>query len=263
MPRSPDPSSRRSAQDARLASAPVTVPDFYDEFVGYELTYLRHPNRRHRRVREYLRPLLARNPRAALDVGCGIGLMSGWLDKRIPRVVGIDISPRSIEVCRQLYPGLDFRVCALPNDHLPDGPFDLVTFIDVLEHLPRSALRLVFERVGEVTTDDAVVAINIPSRLYAQKDDIHRQIIDEAVPVDEIVAAAARIGMEPLTIARYDVDSANQYVFCAFSRSYDVATPARNSFVDRVRDHAWYARRRLQWAVVSRRSAGQSLPRRK
>ncbi len=156
------------------------------------------------------------------------------------------MSPRSIEVCRQLHPNGDFRVCALPDESLPEGPFDLITFVDVLEHLPRNQLRLVFERVGEVAAGDGVVAINIPSRLFAQREDVERQIIDEAVPVDEIVAAAATIGMEPLTVARYGVANANQYVFCAFWRSYDVETPLRNSVGDWLCDHAWYAQRRLR-----------------
>ena len=221
----------------------MTVPDFYDEFVDYELTYLRHPNRRHRRVREHLGPLLERNLRAALDVGCGIGLMSAWLAERVPRVVGVDVSSRSIEVCRRLHPNGEFQVCALPDDPLPDGPFDLVTFIDVLEHLPPSQLKLVFERVDEVIAAAGVVAVNLPSRLFAQKEGIERQIIDEAVPVDEIVAAAATIGMEPLTITRYGAEFSNQYVFCAFSRSYDVATRLGSSVGDRLRDYAWYAKR--------------------
>lgn len=224
----------------------MAVSDFYDKFVDYELTYLRHPNRRHRRVREHLRPLLKRNPTSALDVGCGIGLMSAWLARRVPRVVGVDVSPRSVEVCRQLQPNGEFRVCALPDEPLPDGPFDLITVVDVLEHLQRDQLKLVFERMGEVVAQDGVVAINLPSRLFAQKTDIERQIIDEAVPVDEIVAAAAGIGMEPLTISRYGVASVNQYVFCAFARSYDVETSLPNSIGERLRDHAWYAQRRLR-----------------
>ncbi len=224
----------------------MTVPDFYDEFVDYELGYLRHPNRRHRRVREHLVPLLERNTKSALDVGCGIGLMSGWLAARVPRVVGVDVSPRSIEICRQLHPEAEFHVCALPRDHLPEGPFDLITFIDVLEHLPRNELKLVFELAGEVASEDAVMAVNLPSRLFAKQEGFERQIIDEAVPADEIVAAAAGIGMEPLTVARYGVEYANQYVFSAFSHFYDVKTPLRSSIGDRLRDRAWYARQRLR-----------------
>jgi SAM-dependent methyltransferase len=224
----------------------MTVPDFYDDFVDYELTYLRDPNRRYRRVREHLGPLLERSPSAALDIGCGIGLISAWLARRVPRVVGVDVSPRSIEVSRQLHRSGEFRVCAVPDDPLPNGPFDLITFIDVLEHLPRNQLGLTFERVNEVAAEDGVVAINIPSRLFALKDGTDRQIIDAAVPIDEIVAAAAAIGMEPLSVSRYGVTSANQYVFCAFSRSYDVETRLRSGLVDHFQDHVWHMKRRLR-----------------
>jgi trans-aconitate methyltransferase len=221
------------------------VAGFYDDFVDYELSYLSHPNRRHRRVREHPEPLLARRPGSALDVGCGIGLLTRWLGQRVPRVVGVDVSPRSIEICRELHPEAEFSICVLPDESLPGGPFDLVTFIDVLEHVPRAQLRLVFERVAEVVSEEAVIAINLPSRLFAQTQEIQRQVIDEAVPVGEVVAAAGAIGMEPLTISRYGVAYANQYVFCAFSRSYDVATPVRNGVGDRFRDRVWYAQRRF------------------
>ena len=197
-------------------------------------------------MREHLRPILERNPSSALDVGCGIGLLSAWLAETVPHVVGVDVSARSIEVCRQLHPYGEFRVCNISTDPLPDGPFDLITFIDVLEHLPPDQLSSAFERVGEVATEAAVVAINLPSRLYAERDDIQRQVIDEAVPVDQIVAAAAGIGMEPLTISRYGVSVANQYVFCAFTRMYDVQAPLQDSRPDRVRDYMWYARRLLR-----------------
>lgn len=227
----------------------MAVPDFYDAFVDYELNYLRHPNRRHRRVREHLGPLLERRPAAALDVGCGIGLMSAWLATKVSRVVGVDVSPRSIEVCRQLHPDGEFHVRVIPAEPFPEGPFDLVTLIDVLEHIPRDELQSVFARLSEVVAEDAVLAINLPSRLFAQQEGIQRQIIDESVAVNDVVAAAATIGMEPLTISRYGVSSLNQYVFCAFSSSYDVDTPQRTSVTDYLRDHMWYLRRRVRSAI--------------
>jgi SAM-dependent methyltransferase len=223
------------------------VTGFYDEFVDYQLTYLTVPNRRLQKVQGHLLPLLdERAPQSALDVGCGIGLMAGWLADRIPRVVGVDISPRSIETAKQLQPRLEFAVCALPEDALPPGPFELITLIDVVEHFPRDALSAVFTRINDAASEGAVVAVNLPSKLFALRRDPDRdQIIDEAVGLDEVIAAAASIGMEPLLVARYGCESANQYAFCAFSRVYDVATPLKDTLTRRLEARLWMASRRL------------------
>ena len=223
------------------------VTGFYDEFVDYQLSYLTTPNPRLRRVREQLLPLIEeREPQSALDVGCGIGLIAGWLAERVPRVVGVDLSPRAVETAKKLQPELEFHVCAPPGDPLPAGRFDLITLIDVVEHFPRKELSALFERVEAAAADDAVVAVNVPSRLFAlSRRSDQDQIIDEALGVDEVVSAAAAIEMEPLVVTRYGCESSNQYAFCAFSRTYDVATPLKRTLRRRLQDRAWTTRERL------------------
>ena len=242
--------------DLREAGAPSTrlrypgvndVTGFYDEFVDYQLSYLTTPNPRLRQVREHLSPLVeTREPQSALDVGCGIGLITGWLAKRIPHVVGVDLSPRAVATAKKLHAELDFRVCAPPGDPLPAGPFDLITLIDVVEHFPREELSVLFDRVGEVAAGEAVVAINLPSKLFAlSRRSDQDQIIDEALGVDEVVAAAAAIEMEPLMVTRYGCETSNQYAFCAFSRTYDAVTPLRRTLRRRLKDRVWTTRQRL------------------
>jgi SAM-dependent methyltransferase len=214
---------------------------FYDEFVDYQLHSLRDPNRRLRRVQEHLRPLLNSRPRAALDIGCGIGITSCWLAEQIPTVVGVDISPRSIEVARQLYTRPQFEVCAPPRDPFPGGAYDLIVLIDVLEHFPPGSLPAVFRRINQVASQDAVVAVNMPSKLFALRG-TSAQLIDEAVNFGEVVSASAEIGMEPLRVSRYGVEYTNQYVFATLSRSYDVSSPLRSSVREWVEDRVWLLR---------------------
>lgn len=204
------------------------VSKFYDEFSeAKSAAYLHGPAPRLEEVWIRLQSLaLERRPRAALDIGCGIGVLTDRLSRVIPRVVGVDISPRAIEIAREISTEATYAVSELPDGALPDGPFDLVTFIDSLEHLPREGRSRLFARMAALVSEDAVLAVNIPSRLYQLcLPDRDRQVIDEAVGIDEVVALAAELGMEPLTVERYGVDVRNQYVFCAFSRTYDVEGP--------------------------------------
>ena len=91
-------------------------------------------------IRRRLTPFLDGAPSGALDIGCGIGIQTDWLSARIDaRVVGVDVSPRSIAFARALYDRQSFETCNLPGQTLPEGPFDLVTAFDVVERFPAQA----------------------------------------------------------------------------------------------------------------------------
>lgn len=48
--------------------------------------------------------------RDVLDAGCGTGYLSRQLDDQGARVIGVDISPRMIEIARAKAPGMELRV---------------------------------------------------------------------------------------------------------------------------------------------------------
>jgi SAM-dependent methyltransferase len=75
----------------------------------------------------------SRNDLEILDVGCGTGLNMKYLE-RWGSVTGVDPSPASLSFCRER--GHSSLVMA-PVERLPfaDDRFDLVTALDVMEHL--------------------------------------------------------------------------------------------------------------------------------
>jgi 2-polyprenyl-3-methyl-5-hydroxy-6-metoxy-1,4-benzoquinol methylase len=227
------------------------VSRFYDDFANYQLTYLQGGNPRHDAIHRRLRPMIRqRRPRRALDVGCGIGLTVRWLAPLVTEAVGVDISPRNVEIARRLVPDASFTVASVSADPLPAGPFDLVTMLDVVEHFPPNDRPRVFQAVGEVISSDGVLVVNVPSKLFAvaHGEDEGRQVIDEAIGVDELVALAAVIGMEPLLVDRYGIEFENQYAFAAFARWYEVSVPVRMSRRERVLRRASVLRARTHAA---------------
>ena len=75
-----------------------------------------------------------------LDVGCGWGTVSFWLQRRGFDVVSVDYSAKSVKHCRReaLRLGLDashFLVRNAVKTGFKGGSFDVVYFADIVEHL--------------------------------------------------------------------------------------------------------------------------------
>jgi 2-polyprenyl-3-methyl-5-hydroxy-6-metoxy-1,4-benzoquinol methylase len=105
----------------------------------------------------YLLPLLQRvladcpAHAAAVDLGCGNGALTALLLGRPHwRATGVDASPSGIRIAQEAHPEIEFILAdaAGPLDGLAPGSFDLVTSVEVIEHLPeprklaRNAFRL-------------------------------------------------------------------------------------------------------------------------
>ncbi len=82
--------------------------------------------------------------RRVLDVGCGGGLLAEGMARRGAKVTGIDLAPGAIEVARlhaiEAGVHVDYRqvtVDALAGTD--EGGYDLVTCLEMLEHVPEPA----------------------------------------------------------------------------------------------------------------------------
>lgn len=83
--------------------------------------------------------LLSRVPEAtrrrALEVGCGAGRWCRLLSEKGYDVTGIDLQSALITRNRQRYPEIAFHCCSL-QEYEPESPFDLVSSVTVLQHVP-------------------------------------------------------------------------------------------------------------------------------
>ena len=143
-------------------------PRYYDHedrhwwFIGRRKIFLRVLDRE-------LGPGLG-DDRRVLDVGCGTGTMLGYL-ARYGQAEGVDADEQAVRFCRSR--GLD-RVQHVPNGSLPfaDGSFDLVTALDVIEHIDDD--RGTVQELHRVLRPGGRLLVSVPAFqwMWGPQDDI-------------------------------------------------------------------------------------------
>ena len=82
--------------------------------------------------------------KSVLDAGCGTGVLLQQIWEQYPHVqlTGSEYSPEGLEFAKKRLPSAEFHVLDLSTE-TSAGKFDLITCIDVLEHIPddRAALK--------------------------------------------------------------------------------------------------------------------------
>lgn len=113
--------------------------------------------------------LLPLDGRTALDVGCGAGLLSEPLARLGAAVTGVDAAPENIAVARDhaAAQGLDITYCAGELSALEPGTFDLVTAMEVIEHVadkPAFAAA-----IADRLAPDGLLVLSTPNRTPASR----------------------------------------------------------------------------------------------
>lgn len=87
-------------------------------------------------------------PKTAMDLACGTGILCGILDKNGIKASGMDFSSGMIEIAKQNAPHLHFDVADMTT-YRPDRQFDLVTCTgDAVNHIPQlSDVEKIFQNV--------------------------------------------------------------------------------------------------------------------
>jgi len=97
--------------------------------------------------------------KSALDFGCGTGKMLQCM-RSFERVAGIDASDTSLDYCRRrgLTNVMKDEVFFREN---PAARFDLVTMLDVLEHIPDE--QSVLQKIHGLLDEDGALLITVPA----------------------------------------------------------------------------------------------------
>lgn len=103
-----------------------------------------------------------------LDAGCGVGQGAAYLSQNGARyVVGIDVSPEAITYARDFFPkdNLSFVVMDALWLGFPDRTFDVVTSIEVIEHLQKPEQYV--SEIRRVLKDEGVLVLSTPNKLIS------------------------------------------------------------------------------------------------
>ena len=145
---------------SHYAVSRATIETKYGRILGGAELHPRTPN-----YTEHLYLLEAiTEGRSLLDVGTHCGFFLDAARRRGWRVSGVEPSPVTSAIARERF-GLDVRTGTLDGVALPPANFDVVTLVDVFEHI--GAPRAVLRRCGALLRPGGRLFIKVPNARYA------------------------------------------------------------------------------------------------
>lgn len=221
----------------------VQIESFYDEFLASRmLGYRLHSNLRMKAAIQRVQPYVSSN-HIILDIGCGIGIISEAISKMAPgvQVWACDISERNIWYAQKVVrrPNVQFRQIDVNEDFSTilewiGGPVDVITLVDVIEHIPISNIHNLFAQLTSLLSETGVLVLTYPSPYYQEylrESKPHElQIVDEIIYPEMIFELATQ---NQLSIKHYslrDIWLTNQYVHCVLGKDTSlVATDSQST----------------------------------
>ena len=179
-------------KDTNLASK-QQVEEFYNAFKEHQKRL--GVNIRHRTIFKNLKKNGLKSNSNVLEIGCGIGTVSSLILKYISKgiFVGVDISKESIEFAKKTYTHVknaEFIVSDMMEFDY-SIKFNFIVLPDVLEHIPLEQHQNLFKVISKVSSDDAVVVINIPEPNcldWARTNHPDKlQIIDQSLSMQDLL----------------------------------------------------------------------------
>lgn len=169
------------------------VSDWYDNFTDHQTRI--GINIRHRTILRNAKRAGLRNGMHILEIGCGIGSVTSLLAKANSKgsVLGVDISPKSIELARKNLAkrkNVRFQVSDM-SDFRVEHRFDLVVLPDVIEHIPVEQHPALFATIAAHLVPNGRVLINVPNAQLLEYLHKHQpqtlQVIDQPIHIDSLM----------------------------------------------------------------------------
>lgn len=212
------------------------VKEYYNAFNKSVMSsYRQTGNARIDKAVSFLKTYIRKDSKV-LDIGCGVGIVPEKLSSDLDKghIWAFDLSEENIKSASKEANSdkVTFNVADVINDfdivkaNLGDTKVELITLVDVVEHLPSEGLSNLLLNFASVSTEDAVLLMTYPTPEYQEyllKEEPQKlQIIDESIDIAELSEIAGNAGFKLTYFSYIDVWQNNQYIHCAFSKRISI-----------------------------------------
>lgn len=177
------------------------IKEFYDHLVPKQVSA--GVNERHHKILELLVANGLRDGMRVLEVGCGIGTVTGLIATKVPNghLTALDLSPSSVEQARKYlahHPHVELLVADAVTASLK-GPYDLIVLPDVLEHIPLDRHAALFACLRDLLAPGALILVHSPDPFYADWLKAHHpellQVVDLSLHLSELLPVIEQAGL--------------------------------------------------------------------
>lgn len=224
------------------------IKEFYDHFVPRQVSA--GVNERHHKISDLLVESGLRDGMRVLEVGCGIGTVTGLIATKIPNghLTALDLSPTSVDQARQSIGHLA-QVELLVADAVTAplvGTYDRIVLPDVLEHIPFDRHPLLFARLRDLMAPGALILVHSPDPFYADWLKANHpellQVIDLSLHLRDLLPVLERSDLTLLRFQRHSIwtELPDYMAFTlerrTMGRAFHQRPPIERSLLQRVKD---------------------------
>lgn len=196
------------------------ISDFYDEYVQRQIK----TGANERLISLYKRLLnggLNADSRV-LELGCGAGIFTKLLAKKVKNgiIEAVDLSEKSVAVAKNELKdrnNIHFDVADVVKYQPKNSDFDMITLMDVIEHIPLEHHAELFANLAKIATEKTNILINIPNPQYIGYARINHpeslQVIDQEVELFTLMQHLEKNGLELAYFEKYGIWEQDDYHF--------------------------------------------------
>lgn len=196
------------------------ISEFYDEYVQRQIK----TGANERLISLYKRLLNGglNTDSKVLELGCGVGIFTKLLAKKVKNgiIEAVDLSAKSIAVAENELKhkkNIHFDVADVVKYKPENSDFDMITLMDVIEHIPLEHHGELFRNLAEIATEKTNILINIPNPQYIGYARINHpeslQVIDQEVELFTLMQHLEKNGLELVYFEKYGIWEQDDYHF--------------------------------------------------
>lgn len=225
------------------------IKNYYNEFSKDMLIKDFHfYNLRQGAIKKLCKRYIPRNARI-LEIGCGVGIITKFVQKDATFVLSLDISDVNVSVARLTAKSDNTRFEVIDITKDADkirsyGKFDVVLIFDVIEHIEKGNYAKFFSVLEELLSDSGMILLTYPSPQYQkylkEHDPKSLQIVDQIVLLPDILNVTKLL---PYSYSYQHIWYKNQYIHLVLKSSIDYTAESSRSiweaFSYRVKKYSW------------------------